>query len=131
MSLPTVTAIGTVKFKEYKQGDNNICSFILSCSEKQYKGDGYDNFNAKVTTFGKSADFVNQYFNDGDIAEVVGKLETQTYEKKDGTKGTSIQFKLANVSFVPKARAATGSESPVIHETIKRETPLAEDELPF
>ncbi len=142
MSLPTLTAVGHIKFKEYKViNDKSMVSFVLNCSEKKYKGDGYDNLDIKVNVWGGQADFVNQYLNDGDVCEVVGKIETNVYEKQDGTKVRTTQFKFPQVSFIPKPFShnsearQTGNNSPVHRETIPAQTAPApidnSDEIPF
>ena len=140
MSLPTLTATGIVKFKEYKTvGQNNICSFVLNCSEKGKDGT-WENFDIKATVWNKTADFVNQYFHDGDIAEVVGKLQTRVFEKQDGSKVRTTEFKFPSVNFPPKAfsnnqdaRQRTGMNSPVATQTINKTVPIDtdEDSLPF
>ncbi len=139
MSLPTLSAIGHIKFKEFKQANGkNLCSFLLSCSEKKFKGEGYDSLDIKVTVWEKQADFVNTYLNDGDVCEVVGKIETNVFTKDDGTKIRTTQFKFPSVNFVPKPfsnnselRQATVGNIPIVHETIAKPATIEDAGLPF
>jgi single-strand DNA-binding protein len=103
--LPQTTAIGNVKRPElrYSQTGKAIHSFTLECSEKKPDGT-YDNCYLKVTTFDKTAEFVNQYFNEGSVAVVTGSLQTTSWEK-DGKKNYETTFKFPNVTFAPKDRS--------------------------
>lgn len=104
MPLPQVTIFGTINKIElrYSQQGMAICSFQIECSEKNKKGE-WDNLYIKGTTFDKSAEFVNQWFKDGDLCIATGKLVTEVYEK-DGSKRYEIKLKFPQIEFPPKAK---------------------------
>ena len=104
MSLPTVTIVGTVRFKETKHlpSGKQITSLMVSCSEKKKDG-SYDNLNIKAEFWEKSAQFVEQYFQDGSPIIVTGKLITNEFES-NGQKRREIKFHFPQASFVPKER---------------------------
>ena len=51
------------------------------------------------TVFGKQAAFVAKYFKKGDGIVVEGRLESDTYDAKDGTKRTKWGITVDNVEF--------------------------------
>ena len=57
----------------------------------------------------KQAEFVNQYFKEGSVAIVTGKLYTNVYEKNDGTKVYENKLLFPNVGFAPKDRTQTNN----------------------
>ncbi len=57
-----------------------------------------DFFNVKA--WNGTAKFIGQYFHKGDPIEIKGKLQTDTYEKHDGTTTTDTYINVDDVSFV-------------------------------
>ena len=92
----------------YSQTGKAIHSFSLECADKNKDG-SWDNLYIKVTTFDKTAEFVNQYFHEGSVAIVTGKLVTKIWEKTDGTKQYDITLKFPNVEFAPKDKSIEGA----------------------
>ena len=56
-----------------------------------------DFFNIKI--WGKTAEFVVKYFHKGDPIEITGKLQTENYERQDGTKVTDVYIFVTEVNF--------------------------------
>ena len=83
-----------------------------------------DFINAQA--WGSTAEFITRYFHKGDPIEIAGKLQTDTYEKKDGTKVTDTYIFVTECGFVLKKPEP--SEAPK-----QPEEPKAEDvgPLPF
>lgn len=106
MSLPTITVIGNLKRIETKftQSGKQVTNFTVECAEKNAKGE-YQNLYLKGECWDKQAEFVNQYFRDGSVAIVTGKLYTNVYEKQDGTKAYETKLLFPSVSFAPKDKA--------------------------
>ena len=102
--LPTITVIGNVKYMETKvlQSGKQVTSLVVSCSEKRKDGN-WDNLNIKAEFWENSAKFVNDYFNDGDVIVVTGKLITNSYET-NGQKRSEIKFHFPQASFPPKVQ---------------------------
>ena len=80
-----------------------LTSFQIECSEKNSKGE-WENLYLKGEVWEKSSDFVSQYFNDGSVAIVTGKLFTNVYQKTDGSKVYENKLLFPNVSFAPKEK---------------------------
>lgn len=106
MSLPTISVVGNLKRIETKftQSGKQVTSFTVECAEKNAKGE-YQNLYLKGECWDKQAEFVNQYFRDGSVAIVTGKLYTNVYDKQDGTKAYETKLLFPSVSFAPKDKA--------------------------
>ena len=104
--LPTITVIGNLKRVEmkYTQSGKAVTKFQIECAEKNKNGE-WTNLYLSGECWEKSAEFVNQYFNDGSPAIVTGKLYTNIYEKQDGTKVYENKLLFPNVSFAPKDKS--------------------------
>lgn len=86
-----------------------ICSFQVECSEKNQK-DEWENLILRGSCFEKSAEFVNQWFNDGDLCVATGKLFTEVYEK-DGVKKYTTKLKFPKIEFPPRAKKSDENSS--------------------
>jgi single stranded DNA-binding protein len=104
MPLPQVTIFGTINNIElkYSQSGMAICSFTIECSEKNAKGE-WENLQLRGSCFEKSAEFVNQWFQNGALCVATGKLVTEMYEK-DGKKNYTTKLKFPKIEFPPKAK---------------------------
>ena len=73
--------------------------------------------------WGKTAEFIFKYFHKGDPIEIIGRLQSESYEKQDGTKVSEMVVIISEANFVPKPSQKTDS---------KKAEPEEEDgELPF
>ena len=106
MSLPTISVVGNLKNIElkYTQSGKAVCGFQVECADKNSKGE-WTNLYLKGECWEKSAEFVNQYFSNGSVAIVTGKLYTNVYENKEGKKVYENKLLFPNVSFCPKDKA--------------------------
>jgi single-stranded DNA-binding protein len=106
MSLPTITICGNLKRIETKftTSGKQVTKFQVECAEKNSKGE-YINLYISGEVWDKQAEFVNQYFQDGSVAIVTGKLYTNVYEKQDGSKVYENKLLFPSVSFAPKDKA--------------------------
>ena len=145
MGLPTITVIGNMKRIEMKHTSSGkaVTKFQIECAEKNAKGE-WTNLYLTGECWEKQAEFVNQYFNDGSLAIVTGKLYTNVYAKQDGTKVYENKLLFPNVSFAPKDKNVNQAPQ-VKHEDIPaapnygqqaQQNPLPqynvdEDEIPF
>lgn len=60
--------------------------------------------------WGKTADFIGKYFHKGDGIEVQGRLQSESYEKSDGTKVNELVVMIFEAGFVPKPKSEKSSE---------------------
>ena len=136
MSLPQITIVGTIKKTNltYIPSGKALFKFTVECSEKNAKGE-WDNLYLNGELWDKQAEFGNQYFKDGSVAIVTGKLVTKMYEKQDGTKVYENKLLFPNLSFVPKDKQDNQTQSKqqpkVVYENNVPEIDISEDSILF
>ena len=133
--LPEITVVGNISKMElsYTQGGKALMKFQVECSEKNSKGE-YNNLYLKGECWEKSAEFVNQYFNDGSAVIVTGKLVTNIYDNKDGKKIYENKLLFPSVSFIPKDKSTQQPQQayqPTYHEEQKRNAYQPQKPLPI
>lgn len=132
MSLPQITAIGTLNKLETKftPSGKEVTKFTLECSEKNTKGE-WENLYLKGEVWDKASTFLNQYFKDGSVAIVTGKLVTNVYEKNDGSKVYENKLLFPSISFVPKEKVSQQQEQPQKRQTAQQQYPQAIPEIVY
>lgn len=130
MPLPTVTIFGSINKLEtrFSQSGTQITSFQIECSEKN-KNSEWENLYIKGAVFGKSAEFVNNYFREGELCVATGKLVTEVFEGQDGKKRYEIKLKFPQIEFAPKAKSAEKGEYKM-PEPVYEKNPIPENNLP-
>lgn len=78
--------------------DKAVCNFTLAVD--RYKGDA--DF-LPVVTFGKTAENVASYLGKGRMVAVQGRIQTRSYDAKDGTKRYVTEIMGNEVKFLDKA----------------------------
>lgn len=76
--------------------------------------------------WGKVAEFVTKYFKKGDPIEIIGRLQSESYEKQDGTKVNELVVYVKEVNFVPRTSGQEQKQKPY-----EPEQPKEEGGLPF
>lgn len=81
-----------------------VLSFCLAVD----RGDRNKNTDfIDCVAFGKTAEFITQYFSKGDPIMVTGKLQTRTWERDDGTKQKAAEVYVSECGFVPRVNSNT------------------------
>lgn len=101
--LNTITICGRIcNDLELKNTPNGteVLSFTVACERdfKDKSGEKQTDF-IDVVTFKNTASFVNQYFSKGRMAIVNGRLQTRTWEDKNGNKRKAVEIVADNVYF--------------------------------
>ncbi len=79
--------------------------------DRPFKKEETDFFN--LVAFGKTAEFLNRYFEKGRRILVEGRLQTSNYEDKDGNKRTSTEVVIEQIEFADdKKKSQTNSGTP-------------------
>lgn len=76
-----------------------------------------------VRIWGKTTEFVSKYFHKGDPIAILGKLQTDSYERQDGTKVNETYIMVNEVNFVEQKSQKA--------ETKAEQKEQEEQELPF
>ena len=69
-----------------------------------------DFFN--IQAWNKTAEFIYKYFSKGDPIEISGRLQTENYEKKDGTKVNDVVIVALDVNFTLSKAATAPTPAP-------------------
>lgn len=116
-----------------KAGETNVVNFSLAVS--RVKKDETDFINC--TAFGKTAEFITQFFRKGSCVCVVGSIRVDNYEK-DGEKKTATKVIVREAHFVDaKSEAPQPTETPDAAPQSPVPAPAAEtnseddEDLPF
>lgn len=102
----TVTLGKDPELKTY--GDGKSLVNFTGAVNKRFVKEGEDSadwFN--YTAYGKTAEFINQYFKKGDKMLITGELTNNNYEK-DGVKHYGCKINIDTVEFFGSKKAASG-----------------------
>ena len=95
--------------KRYTQANQSVANFTLAIDRSRTGPNGERQADfIDCTAWGRQADFVSQWFTKGMLAIVVGRMQSTSYEDKNGNKRTKITVNCDEVQFgeTKKAREA-------------------------
>lgn len=76
-----------------------VCSFDIAC-ERSYSANGQRETDfIPCVAWGKTAQFISQYFDKGSMIAVNGSLQTRQYQDKNGNNRTATEVLASQVSF--------------------------------
>ena len=86
------------KAPELKQTQNgkSVCGFTIAVDRNR---DREKTDFIPIVAWGKTAEFVNQWFGKGDLITIVGRIEVRSYEDKNGNKRTATEIIAEEVLF--------------------------------
>ena len=130
---------------KYTQSGTAVCNFSIATSEKYTdKNSGQKQEKTewhRVVVWGKLAELCNQYLKKGRQAFVEGKLQTRSWDDKDGNKKYTTEINAQTVQFiggqanaqpanVSNAQSPQGQESAPDYN-IETDASFASDDIPF
>lgn len=139
MSLNRVELIGNLtKDPEVKAFPNggSLASFSIA-TNRTYKTDDGEKKDVpeyhNVVVFGKMVDVVSNYLRKGSKVFVEGRLQTRSYEAKDGSKRYSTEIVMQQMIMLNKKEGgATRAESDnLADDNIQAGQEVGLDDLPF
>lgn len=84
----------------YNASNTPVVSFALACSRSRKNANGeYDTDFIDCISFGKTAEFVKNWFAKGMMAIVVGRIQSRNWEDRNGNKRTSVEINANEVLF--------------------------------
>lgn len=105
------------KDPEVRYGGENhtaIASFTLAVNRRFVNKDNPNAPTAdfiRCMTFGKTAEFVEKYFHKGQKADLEGRIQTGSYQNKDGQTVYTTDVVVENIEFGESKNAADGGSS--------------------
>ncbi len=90
------------------QNDTPIVSFTLAVNRPKYKdADPVVDF-IDIVAWRKTAEFVSQYFQKGQLVAVEGRLQVRAYEDKEGKKRKAVEVVADQVHFAERRKNDSG-----------------------
>ena len=99
------------KAPELKQTNSgkSVCGFTIAVDRNR---DREKTDFIPIVAWGKSAEFVNQWFGKGDLITIVGRIEVRNYDDKNGNKRTATEIIAEEVLFGGSKNTINASEKP-------------------
>jgi single-strand DNA-binding protein len=89
-----------IELKKTTSG-KSVASFTLAVNKHYKHADGnYDADFINFVAFGQQAETISRYVSKGDRFGVIGKLNTRTYDKQDGSKVYVTEVKVDDFEFL-------------------------------
>lgn len=122
------------------ESGTSVARFNVAVSRNFKNKEGnYDADFISCVAYRSTADFIKKYFKKGDGIIVEGRIQTGSYEAKDGVIKYTTDVVVENVEFNGKAKAEEGSEEVADipqnitsnYETLDKGVSLSDEDLPF
>lgn len=112
----------------------SVVTFTLAVNRDYKNADGnYDADFINCVAFGQQAETIGKYVNKGDKFGVIGKLNTRTYDKKDGSKVYVTEVMVDSFEFLEsrKDKPAEISGYSTANTDDFADISMPDDDLPF
>ena len=118
------------KKTELKQTQNgkSVCGFTIAVDRSR---DREKTDFIPIVAWGKTAEFVNQWFGKGDLITIVGRIEVRNYDDKNGNKRTATEIIAEEVLFGGSKNTTNASEKPAESKNGVFEQIEDDGDLPF
>lgn len=118
------------KATELKQTNSgkSVCGFTIAVDRSR---DREKTDFIPIVAWGKTAEFVNQWFGKGDLITIVGRIEVRNYEDKNGNKRTATEIIAEEVLFGGSKSTGQGSENAAQRNVAGLEEVDDDGDLPF
>jgi single-strand DNA-binding protein len=93
--------------------ETTVARFILAVNRK-YKKDGENADFISCVAFGKTAEFIEKYTKKGMKVEIVGRIQTGSYEK-DGAKVYTTDIIVETIDFAESKKAENKADDDFIN----------------
>ena len=144
MSVNKVLLIGRLGNNPEIRFTNNstaVANFNLATSENWNDKSGQRQERTewhRIVVWGKLAELCEKYLSKGRQCFVEGRLQTRSWDDKDGNKRYTTEIVATTIQFLggPSAQASSGASADNFSEGQQQEVPVAEasfteDEIPF
>src|SRR5690625_4841836 len=122
----------------YSQSGVAVCNFTIACNRHFKSSDGQDADFINCVTFRKSAENLANYMKKGSQIGVDGRLQSRTYDDKDGKKVFVTEVVADSVQFLePKSSNQSGDSqketksNPDPFKNDAEPVSIPDDDLPF
>ena len=118
------------KAPELKQTNSgkSVCGFTIAVDRSR---DREKTDFIPIVAWGKTAEFVNQWFGKGDLITIVGRIEVRNYDDKNGNKRTATEIIAEEVLFGGSKSTGQCSENAAQRNLAGLEEVDDDGDLPF
>lgn len=95
----------------YTDGGTSVARFTIAVERRFKQENGPQADFVSCVAFGKTAEFIEKYFQKGNKIEVSGRIQTGSYTNQDGNKVYTTDVMAENVGFAESKTAAQNSGS--------------------
>ena len=116
----------------YTDGGSSIAKFGIACN-RRFKTDGQPTADfISCIAFGKTAEFIEKYFKKGMRIGVSGRIQTGSYDNKDGQKVYTTDVVIEEAEFVEsKGTSAPSEDTKKPDDGFMAVDEIGDEELPF
>lgn len=104
-----------------------VCTFTLAVDRRK-KDDGADFI--PIVVWGKQAENTANYTVKGSLVSIAGRIQTRSYDAKDGTKRHITEVVAEEVQFLDKKGSVAPSNIPS-NQSYDEMTPVDDGDIPF
>ncbi len=117
----------------YTAGDNPtaVARFTVACNRKYKKGAEQEADFISCMAFGKTAEFIERYFNKGSSIALNGRIQTGSYTNKDGAKVYTTDVVVDSLEFVGKKSDDNSANESKPNNDFMNIPDGIEEDLPF
>ncbi len=111
----------------------SVCSFAVATNRAWKDKQGQKQQDVQfhnVVVFGKLAETMSQYLTKGSLILVEGRIQTRSWDGKDGTKQYRTEIVAENIQFGPKSENSRPKKSEELSEITEDEN-IEVGDLPF
>lgn len=128
---------------KYTPGGSPVCNFSLATTESWTDKSGQKQEKTewhRIVVWGKLAELCNQYLAKGRQAFLEGRLQTRSWDDKDGNKRYTTEILASTVQFIGGATASNNqtvdnsysqAAAPAQEYQIASDASFAADDIPF
>lgn len=95
---------------KYTDGGTSVARFTLAVDRRFKQENGPQADFISCVAFGKTAEFIEKWFRKGNKLELTGRIQTGSYENKEGTRIYTTDVVAENVGFAESKAASQGKE---------------------
>lgn len=117
----------------YTQGENatSVARFTVACNRKYKKNSEQEADFISCVAFGKTAEFIERYFNKGSSIALNGRIQTGSYTNKDGSKVYTTDVVVESLEFVGKKNDDSSADTSKQNNDFMNIPDDIDENLPF
>lgn len=92
---------------------SKLCQITLACERPKNKNGEKNTDFVPCMAWGKTADFISNYFHKGDMVIISGRLQSRNYQTQDGAKRTAYEVSISEVNFCGSTAPRQQEQKPV------------------